>query len=393
MATMFMVTPIWAKTVPIHTNGSSTVTSVEKQSMKQQTAKTSKVMTIKSFDGYLLKGKLNLPIQKEPIKRIVLFVNGSGPNTYENHRNLEDLEFNYFDIFSDTLTQSGVGFFSYNTRGVDLGKEPPMYDALDEAAYKKYLPSVQVQDIECMIKALRQDDRLKNTEIYLLGWSEGTIIAPLVAERGNVKIDALLLAGYCNDTLEDILNWQLSGGSSMVFYKQYFDDDKNGVVSKEEFDRDTHKIKESFGLNTIPFKEIDLNQNGQIDENDMGTLLKQQRELTLKAFNTSDNEWLKNNYPVRLTGEWYQDHKKLKPNKETLLKLNLPIYIFQGTVDRNTPVEGTYQIEKLAKQNHKTNIKTYVFKDHDHDLNYFSYPAQGILSDGFKKLFEICIKN
>ena len=59
---------------------------------------TSERMTIPSFDGYPLAGKLYLPRGQNP-QALVVYVNGSGPNTYENTRALtEDTTFSYFEI-------------------------------------------------------------------------------------------------------------------------------------------------------------------------------------------------------------------------------------------------------------------------------------------------------
>lgn len=56
-----------------------------------------------------------------------------------------------------------------------------------------------------MITELKKNEKLKNAKIVLLGWSEGTIIAPLVAERNNVEISSLMLAGYCNEKCRTLL--------------------------------------------------------------------------------------------------------------------------------------------------------------------------------------------
>ena len=39
------------------------------------------------------------------------------------------------------------------------------------------------------------------------------------------------------------------------------------------------------------------------------------------------------------------DHRTLAPNSETLPTLDLPIHIFHGVYDGNTPVEGVYDVQ------------------------------------------------
>ncbi|HIU15675.1 MAG TPA: hypothetical protein IAC49_04385, partial [Candidatus Ventricola intestinavium] len=42
-------------------------------------------MDIAAYDGYMLQGKLDLPASGAA-QKLVVFVNGSGPNTYDNRR-------------------------------------------------------------------------------------------------------------------------------------------------------------------------------------------------------------------------------------------------------------------------------------------------------------------
>ena len=219
---------------------------VSAQAEMAQEARVTELMEIEAYDGYALQGKLDLPASGSADK-LVLFVNGSGPNTYDNHRLMGEIEFNYYDVFAEQLTQRGIAFFRMSTRGVTPGETPPLYAEIDEEAYKTYIPSNTVRDVESAVTALKADARLKDARVYLLGWSEGTAIAPLVAQRAQVPVDGLLLAGYMNERMEDVLNWQQTGGSSMVFYRQYFDYDGDGVVSKEEFEEDRYGVSAVLG--------------------------------------------------------------------------------------------------------------------------------------------------
>ena len=347
---------------------------------------TAEIKTIPAFDGYPLTGKLDLPAGGTA-EKLVIFVNGSGPNTYDNRRTAGDKEFNYFDLFAQNLTAEGIAFFRYNTRGVTPGEKPPMFMEVDDEAYQTYLPENSVRDIEAMVRFLKEDDRLKEAKVLLLGWSEGTMIAPAAAARGNVPIDALLLAGYCNDTMEEILEWQQSGGSGMVFYCQYFDYDGDGTVSKEEFEQDRYGLRDYVGA---AFEEIDADQDGRLTEKDFALLLKESREAVFRAFESGDDQWLKANYGVQLTGAWYQQHLRFAPNRETLPKLSLPIHIFHGTSDANVSVQGVYEIQAAFEKLGKDNLTAHCYEGFDHDLNYMQYISSGTLPQSFADIFRIC---
>lgn len=354
---------------------------------KYNNTKIDSVLEIPSFDDYVLKGRLSVPEEGE-IDKLIIYVNGSGPNSYLNKRQVGNLTFNYFDLFANEFTKDNTAFFSYNTRGVDIGTEAPTFDSIDEKEYKNYLPSVQIKDIKAMINYLKSLNNLKNSKIYLLGWSEGTNIAPLVASEKDIQVDGLLLAGYYNNGLEDILKWQLSGGSSMVFYLQYFDLDCKGYVTKEDYEKDPNGLVNTT-LNGTKFEEIDLNKNERIDEADFNIMLEDRRKQIFEAIKNDDDAWLKENYAVRLTSAWFKEHFNLKPNNEILPSLDIPIYIFQGVQDANTPVSDTYEIKKTFEELGKTNLHTYIFENHDHDLNYIIYPFYNEIPEGIKKIFSV----
>lgn len=166
------------------------------------------IFKVRLSDGESIIGRLKLPSDKDKIPLLVVFVHGAGPNTYLNKRKIGNTEFNYFDLYADEFIKRGIGFFTYNRRGIEIGNAPPCYDKIDSAKYSKYLPITEAEDIEAIISKLKHDERFLNSKIALLGCSEGTIIASMVADRKVEKIDALLLFGYANDNLFDIIKWQ-----------------------------------------------------------------------------------------------------------------------------------------------------------------------------------------
>lgn len=351
-------------------------------------AREAEIISIPAADGYMLTGKLSLP-EDIPAKRLVIYVNGSGPNTYDNHRTTGETEFNYFDVFAENLTKEGVAFFSYSTRGVTPGEEAPYFADIDQELYKTYLPLNSVSDVECMIISLLKDERLKGAEVYLLGWSEGTMIAPLVALGGRARVDELLLAGYSNQRMDEVLAWQQSGQSSIMFYQDYFDSDGNGSISQAEYEADPNGIVPYLGA---AFAELDLDEDGALTAGDFFIFLKKDREKVINAFEGGDDAWISENYPVPLTSEWYLQHCELAPNRDTLPKLDLPIHIFHGTRDANVSVEGVYDVAAKFEELGKTNLEIHIYEGADHDLNYMQYIYTGALPEGLVDIFAQCRK-
>lgn len=345
----------------------------------------SEIIKVESFDGVELTGKLDLPEDSKNVKAIVVFVPGTGPITYDAYRKFADYEFNYFDLFAQEFTSRGVGFFRFSTRGTEFADLPPYYEKIDRELYAKHMPSTQVRDVESFIKYLKSRDGLKDAKVILLGWSEGTIISPIIVERSQVKVDVLFLAGYVHRNMHDIMEWQLTGGSSMIFLNKYFDTDQNGVVSKAEYDEDPYNIVES-ALGGGDFSSLDQDQDEMLTEEDFAILLAGRHQQVLSAFEEENDEWIWNNY-FRITSAWYQEHLELKANKERLLGLDLPIYIFHGVDDANTPVVDAIEMNNMFDELSKDNLTLFTFKNHDHDLNYMEWIYYQSISDGLNKIF------
>lgn len=343
------------------------------------------IITITGQDGIQFDGLLKIN-PKDKTDKLVIFVNGLGPNTYENKRPLtENKVFIYHEVLGNQIVDDNTAYFSYNTRGVTLGFKPPLYANIDEQIYKTYLPNNAIKDVEQIVNTLKADERLKDAKVYLLGWNEGSTIATHVAYRNNVLLDGLLLAGYMNEGMKEILEWQLSGGSSMVNYGIWFDENKDGKITEEEFSKDKYKMVKNLG---ILFSDIDINKDKVINEEDFEILLEPYKLDVYTAIEQDNDKWLKENYSLQLTARWFNEYFKLEPNKNILPKLNLPVYIFQGTNDATTPVAGARNMQEIIKINNKKNITIDIFEGEDHNLNFDQFLLYGIFSKGLQAIFN-----
>lgn len=354
------------------------------------TAQAAEVVQMTLDDGEVLKGKLHIPPDVAPIKELVIYIHGTGPNTYENPRKFGDVEFKYYDMFGEEFNRHGVAFFTYNRRGVEIGDEPPYFDKVDREKYKKVVPSVEVNDIGKMIGTLQKDKRLANAKIVLLGWSEGTMIASLVAEKTENDVSALLLAGYAHDNLYDIIRFQYSGVGSMINLRPPFDSDQDGNISKREYESDG-KLAAGWRekvMQDAKFEVLDVDKNGVLTAEDFRIRVEPAYKQILAKIEANDADWIWKNY-FRVSIEWLNEHFKLEPNKVRLLRLDIPIYVFHGESDANADVEGVRQLKASFDKNNKTNLKTFFFKKHNHDLNFMQWLSQDEIPEGIAKIFEV----
>lgn len=347
------------------------------------------IIKIKLYDGENLTGKLSLPPDSSNVKLLIVFVPGTGPNTYLNKRKIGSIEFNYYDLFAHEFNKRGIALFTFNTRGVEIGDTPPFYDKVDSLKYAKYLPLNEAKDVESIVSHFKKEDRFKNSKIALLGWSEGTIIASMVADRKVVKIDALLLAGYANDNLFDIIKWQFSGKSSIVNIRKYFDTNHDNIISRSEYES-TETVASNFRKNVFKnagFNLMDVNKDSIIDYKDFKIKNEDYYKKLLAEIDSNNDSWIWNNY-FRVTSKWLQTHFRLEANKTRLMRINIPVYIFHGDDDGIVPVEGVYNIQSRFKKANKTNLHCFIFKGHDHDLNYLEWPFKKKISKGLTTIFN-----
>ena len=358
-------------------------TTLSVSSIQAQTF-SSELKTITLSDGETTTARLCLP-ENGQTNTIVVAVHGTGPHTYLVRRQ----GFNFYDVLASGFCEKGVGFFTYNRRGVDLGETPPWFDTVDSLKHSKYLPHIEVVDIETMITSLKKDERFTNCKIILYGLSEGTILASMVAERKNVKIDALFLHGYAHDNMFDIIKWQNTGEGVMTLINSIFDKNEDKVVDREEYESDDPIIARyrTHLFQNMTFDAVDVVKDNVIDIKDIRKMREPFQELLMSKIAENDGNWIWNNY-VRITVGWLREHFALEPNKTRLLRIDIPIYVFHGTEDANVPVESVYDLEVRFKTNVKSNLKIFVFDKHNHDLNFQDWLTKKTFSEGLQKIFD-----
>ena len=224
----------------------------------------------------------------------------------------------------------------------------------------------------------------------MFGWSEGTIIAAIIADQKKAKVDALFLAGYCNDNMTDIIKWQHSGEPAILALGDYFDRDQNRIITRTEYEAKDEVIT-SYRRSVLgdrSFDQLDVNKDSLFTKEDFKGSLEPKLKAVLDAVDRKDDEWIWKNY-FKVTTDWIIEHGRLEPNKKRMLRLDMPIFIFQGAIDGNTPVDGVYDVENRFKNNRKNNLNVFVFKGHNHDLNYLDWITKKSISEGIAKIFEV----
>lgn len=345
--------------------------------------KSTEIFQVQSYDGYCLDVKLDIP---DKVKSVVIFCQGSGANTYDNHRSIEDKEFNYFDLFSEELGKRDIAFCRWNTRGCCLSSESPWFVAVNQQEFETYCPSSSIEDILAVTDFVKRLSKLEKSKVIYMGISEGATLIPFAAQqRSDVK--GMLLLSFSYDNLRDTLEWQLSGGSSMINLCKWFGCSAKGYVDKNDFEQDLYDVRPSVFVD-VSFEDLDLDGDGKLTEQDFALSLREYKEAVFTAIQKSDDRWLQENYDVPITSKWCRAHFELPPVSEALCSLSMPIYIFQGMEDANIPFHNVEKIVQDFEEREKNNLTVFAFADHDHDLNYIQYPLYGVISEGLTKVFD-----
>ncbi len=344
------------------------------------------LLKIQTAGSEVIVGRLSLP--SVGFKNVlVVDVPGSGPNTYENRRRIgRTTEVRYHDLFAAEFARRGVAYFSYNTRYTEVDENtPPTFDRVDKAKFSTITPAEKTQDLEYIIRHLKKDPRLAHCRVLLLGWSEGTIIASLVAERKQVPIDALFLAGVPADDAYSTILWQHSGEASMINLRKFFDTDKDGRITRTEYESGDPRARARVGGKT--FDDLDVNQDAVLTADDFRLILKPRLQQVLSAVERQDDDWIWTNF-FRVGARWIQQHREVEPNRARIPRLDLPVFLFQGTDDASCPVQGVIDIGSRARELGRTSLRTFIIPDHGHSLEFVSWAVTGSLSEGLKILFD-----
>ena len=127
-----------------------------------------------------LAGTLTIPRGKDSFPVVVL-ISGSGPQ----NRNEELMGHKPFLVLSDYLTRNGIAVLRYDDRG--FGESTGNFSTVTTADF--------ATDVESAITFLKSRKDIDNTNIGLIGHSEGGLIAPMVAARSKDVSFMILMAG------------------------------------------------------------------------------------------------------------------------------------------------------------------------------------------------------
>jgi pimeloyl-ACP methyl ester carboxylesterase len=342
-----------------------------------------------SYDRYEMFGKLTLPATGGSHPVVIYVQTAEGMTVDMKRQKGRGETFNYFDLYREKLPEMNVAFFSYEGRGIRMGDKPPRYETIDWAVYNTSTLENKVRDVMSAVELVRKQPGIDASRIFLMGASEGTLLAAEAAARMPKRIRGLILYGVLTSNMSDNFRYIVTGGAFRPWVK-FFDTDGDGKVSKQEFEADPHKYREKV-LRNAAFEELDKDRDGFFTVEELVMLSSRLRDLRdaveAKNFGVLD-EWARTSAAVSTPKDWFKDHFAHPPIWTYLAGLKMAVGLFQGDDDAMVPIEGVRKLEAQAKKSGKSKMEFHYFHGLDHSLGIGEYFVNGTLPAGHKAIFE-----
>lgn len=270
-------------------------------------------------DGVTLSGSLTRTTSRAPDNLIVM-IHGSGP--LDRNENGTGLPLNVFNHLAKRLSDAGISSFRYDKRGcgTSTGNYP-------EAGHFDL-----VEDACAVARHCRENILAPGGKLYLLGHSEGCVIAPQVAQRTGF-IDGLILLCPFIQPLRDLL-----------------------LEQARQLDHDIRQMRGMRGL----LQRATLWAVG-------GLIKEQSRLLTRLESSTTPTLRYRSR---RLEAKWFREMLALDP-RDAFSGLDCPILAIAGAKDLQCPPEDVHRLATL----YAGPVEAHILDDLTHILRRDDQPA------------------
>src|SRR6185503_7152197 len=160
-------------------------------------------ITFTSYDRYDMFGKLTVPTSAGSHPVVIYVQNAEGMTVDQKRRKSRTETFNYFDLYREKLPEMNVAFFSYEGRGIRMGDKPPRFETINWDIYNTSTLENKVRDLMSAIQIVKKQPGIDPSRIFLMGASEGTLLAAETAARSRGQIRGLILYGVLTSNLRD----------------------------------------------------------------------------------------------------------------------------------------------------------------------------------------------
>lgn len=303
-----------------------------------------------------LAGTLSIPETAGPCPAVIM-ITGSG----QQNRDEEIFGFKIFKLISDHFVKNGIAVLRYDDRGVGGSTGNPSISTMYDFA----------GDARAGIELLKQNNKIDNNRIGILGHSEGGAIAPYIASRDDKIAFIIMMAGpaVSGDSTTNaqikIMNRHMGKSEEeikeiIIFQNMMYDE-----VKKDSADHDWEALEKELAKITVKAIKA-LPKEKQQGITDFEKFASFQAKMQLAAVKTP----------------WYKAYLSYHP-ADDLQKLQIPVLALYGELDSQVLPEmnSKYLIQALEKAgNEKYKLKIFP------KANHLFQEAQTGMADEYPKL-------
>ncbi len=276
--------------------------------------------------GLILAGTLALPEGTTQPVPGVLFIHGSGP--VDRDGNAPGLKMDAYRQLARALVQSGIGSLRYDKRGVGTS----------DGAFAEASRDDLVDDVRAALAALRAEEGIDPQRCFLLGHSEGSYLAPIIAAEDST-LAGLILLGAAGQSLDRITRWQVETLARM----QGMDDDEVAETLAQQ-DQYIAFVKGSSG----EWSDYSVEKLQQ-------TMPWVNEEAAQQLLAT----------PFSLT--WLREHYQDTPT-EAIRRVSCPVLILNGEKDLQVPAAEAESLRTALEEAGNEDVTALILPDLNHLL-------------------------
>jgi uncharacterized protein len=341
-----------------------------------------------SHDGHSMVGRLTLP-DTPGLHPVLMLVQTAEAHPIDGEIRPDPAgpRVRVYNQYRESLAPLGIGFFSYQGRGVSSNAGGGA--VLDRAVYDTSTLANKVRDGVSAVRILQKQPGVDPSKIFLRGHSEGTLLAAGVAVEIPAQVKGLVLSGVVGSTLKSATAFMSSDGLYMQ-HLGHWDTNRDGQIAGQEFEADPKGIRKRLPPG-FEVRQWDLDGDGVYSLAEARTVTKPLTDAILTDNLEGFIPWLTPSAIVQVPGtmtSWYKDHLAYPEMWTLLSKLSMPVAMFHGEIDANTPASDVRMLEAKANAAGKTNLEFHYFEGLDHGLGTATYFTTGRPSTAFASIFE-----
>jgi pimeloyl-ACP methyl ester carboxylesterase len=294
-------------------------------------------MVIDLGDGVKTRAQLTLPAVGNGPFPGVLLIHGSG-NTDMNETSGKT----FWEI-SEYLSERGFAVLRYDKRGIGEGGT-----IINTSIWGNMTINDLIEDSKKALNVLMQQPEVDPKRISLIGYSEGTIIAPRVALSNPTAIENVVLMAPVAQNLFDLINFHMID-LPILYAKEVLDKNNTGGIPISAMVKDNFL---KYELLTTQFPEQNDSQSvtssllklfNKSNASNNVSIENQIRPILVESFNNSTNS-NSTDCIGDCRAKWWQSHRSLSPTLKIIgnISSSIDILMLIGENDANTPKCPSY---------------------------------------------------